>query len=323
MDVVGELVILEALIAHVGDSLPTAPPVVVAQLRQLHKVTRELASAALSLRAAPLASLLRKLPRHVRDAGQRLGGVARLVLEGPQVELDRELVERLEAPLLEALDVVVAAGIIDAPSTLEVVVRVEPRGSRVVLTVGAPHGRLAEDTLGDAQRAIEALRGRLTVTSAPPEVVVELPRTLALLDALIVRVGAESFAVASSSVLALRPLEGATMGTRLGRGRRVEHRGRWIPLWSLGELLSVPPTPPHGPEVLVVLEAAGQPLGLVVEEARSTQISVMSLEGPLLEGSSFLGATVLGEGTLALVLSADDLARRAAAAEASGSEDRG
>ncbi len=323
MDVVGELVILEALIAHVGDAIPAVPAVVAAQLRQLHKVTRALASAALSLRAAPLASLLRKLPRRARDAAQQLGGSARLVLEGPQVELDRELVERLEAPLLEALDAVVAAGLIDAPATLEVVVRVEPRGSRVVLAVGAPHGRLAEDTLGAAQRAAEALRGRMTVMNSPPEVVVELPRTLALLDALIVRVGAESFAVASSSVLSLRPLEGATVGTQLGRGRRVEHRGRWIPLWRLGELLSVPPAPPRGPEVLVVLEAAGQPLGVVVEEARSTQISVKSLDGPLLEGSSFLGATVLGEGTLALVLSADDLARRAAAAEASGSEDRG
>ena len=96
----------------------------------------------------------------------------------------------------------------------------------------------------------------------------------------------------------------------------MEHRGRWIPLWSLGELLSVPPAPLRGPEVLVVLEAGGQPLGVVVEEARSTQISVKSLDGPLLEGSSFLGATVLGEGTLALVLSVDDLARRAAAREA-------
>lgn len=316
MDVVGELVILEALIAHVGDELTAAPPVVAAQLRQLHKVTRELASAALSLRAAPLAGLLRKLPRRARDTGQRHGGSVRLVGEGPPVELDRELVERLEGPLLEALDAVVVAAVRGVSTTVEVVVRVEPRGSRVVLALSATTGVIVEDTLGGAQRTVEAMRGRMTVTSSPPEVVVELPRTLALLDALIVRVGAESFAVASSSVLALRPLEGAAVGTRLGRGRRVEHRGRWIPLWSLGELLSVPPAPPRGPEVLVVLEAGGQPLGVVVEEARSTQISVKSLDGPLLEGSSFLGATVLGEGTLALVLSVDDLARRAAAREA-------
>jgi two-component system chemotaxis sensor kinase CheA len=317
MDVVGELVILEALIAHVGNELPAVPPSVVGQLRQLHKVTRELARAALTLRAAPLAGLLRKLPRRARDTAQRQGGRAvRVVGEGPTVELDRELVERLEGPLLEALDAVVVAGVRGGSTTIEVVVRVESRGSRVVLTLSVAMGSLVEDALHDAQRVVEAMRGRMTTTSSPPEVVVELPRTLALLDALIVRVGAESFAVASSSVLALRPLEGAAVGTRLGRGRRVEHRGRWIPLWSLGELLSVPPAPLRGPEVLVVLEAGGQPLGVVVEEARSTQISVKSLDGPLLEGSSFLGATVLGEGTLALVLSVDDLARRAAAREA-------
>lgn len=122
-----------------------------------------------ALRMVPAALALEPAARAVREAALRLGKEVEVRLEGGDVRLDRRLVDDLRAPLIhlvrnavdhgiEAADVRRAAG---KPATGSVVVRVEPRGSRVAVVVEDDGGGLDLAAIRAA-----AVRGGLVAADA-------------------------------------------------------------------------------------------------------------------------------------------------------------
>jgi two-component system chemotaxis sensor kinase CheA len=150
-----------------------------------------------------------------------------------------------------------------------------------------------------------------------------IPLTLAIIPALIVSSAGERFAIPQMSLVELVRLERGTsvQTVELLAGRPVYRlRGRLLPLVSLATLLGLAPDDPTAlasEEIanIVVLQSDGQEFGLVVEAINDTEeIVVKPLGKRLKQVAVYAGATIMGDGRVALILDASGLAHHAAIA---------
>jgi two-component system chemotaxis sensor kinase CheA len=145
---------------------------------------------------------------------------------------------------------------------------------------------------------------------------IKIPLTLAIIPALLVTSGGERFAIPQVNLLELVRLEGAASrrgieslhGTPLYR-----LRGNLLPLVFLNEVLDLPGPGPNADVVnIVVLQADEQKFGLVVDGISDTEeIVVKPLGKELKQLAVFAGATIMGDGHVALIIDVLGLARRA------------
>jgi two-component system chemotaxis sensor kinase CheA len=157
------------------------------------------------------------------------------------------------------------------------------------------------------RRNIEKLRGAVEITSEPGQGAtfrIKLPLTMAIIDGLVVRVGADRFILPSTSVqVALRPAREAI--TRVhDRGEVLELRGRIYPLHRLHRRLGIPGDAQEAWDGIVVLvEHSGRVSALLVDEMVSKQEVVIKNLGAFL-GSlpGVAGGAILGDGNIALIL---------------------
>jgi len=147
---------------------------------------------------------------------------------------------------------------------------------------------------------------------------IKIPLTLAIIPALIVTSGGERFAIPQVSLLELVRLEGeqARKGIEQLYGAPVYRlRGRLLPLAYLNHELKLPATAAAQKSEdakIIVLQADGRQFGLVVDEINDTEeIVVKPLSKQLRNISCFAGATIMGDGKVALILDVLGLAQEA------------
>ncbi len=164
------------------------------------------------------------------------------------------------------------------------------------------------------KRAIDSLRGNIEISSkkgSGTTITLKLPLTLAIIDGLLVRIGAESFIMPLSLVeecveLTLKDIQRAN-GRDLARVR-----GKIVPFIRLREQFRIDGESPSI-EQIVIVSIDDQRTGFVVDRVIGGHQTVIKNLGSVykdIEGVS--GATILGDGTMALIL---DLPRLAAMAE--------
>ena len=154
------------------------------------------------------------------------------------------------------------------------------------------------------KRTIEALRGSIDIASRPghgTEVTLRLPLTLAIIEGLLVRVGSGIYVIPLSAVeecVELPPAEAA----RSGGCNLLSIRGALVPFLRMRELLQAR-TPPDPYQKVVIIAAGEQRVGLVVDQILgSHQTVIKSLSRLQGDVKTFSGATILGDGTVALIL---------------------
>ncbi|WP_309135322.1 chemotaxis protein CheA [Cellulomonas sp.] len=171
---------------------------------------------------------------------------------------------------------------------------------------------------------IEAVGGTVDVETTPGAGTVwrlRMPLTLAIIPALTVECAGRVYALPQTNVLELVAADGRS-GTSA-----VEHvhgapvlrlRDRLLPLVLLGTALGVSDAtqPPPG-SVVIAVQVDRYHFGVVVDRVLTTEeIVVESLSARLKAAGAYSGATVLGDGTLALILDLQSLARRSLLGEA-------
>jgi two-component system chemotaxis sensor kinase CheA len=151
---------------------------------------------------------------------------------------------------------------------------------------------------------------------------IKIPLTLAIIPALIVTTGGERFAIPQVSLLELVRLEGDETGKSIEMvyGSPVYRlRGRLLPLVHLSDALGMTKGAGAAPRTtgeavnIVILQADEHSFGLVVDEINDTEEIVVKPLGKQLKGiSAFAGATIMGDGRVALILDVLGIAQKSA-----------
>ena len=137
---------------------------------------------------------------------------------------------------------------------------------------------------------------------------IRLPLTLAIIQALMVEVGGEKYAISLNSVTTLENI--APSDVKLVQSEEVIHlRGSVIPLVRLNEVLDIESTRKENENMVVAIVKKGdKQAGLVVDKLMGQQEIVIKSLGKFIGKSKLIsGATILGDGEVALILDANVL----------------
>lgn len=162
-----------------------------------------------------------------------------------------------------------------------------------------------------AKKNIEKLNGTIELDSemgAGTRIRLKIPLTLAIIPALLVRVGTDSFTIPLSNVeetIRIREVDISTI-----EGTEVVHlRGRTMPIFRLASLFNLDSTDKqYDKSFVVVVNAGSEQVGLVVDELMGQEeVVIKPLVDYLQERSGFSGATIIGDGRISLILDVYEL----------------
>jgi len=369
INLVGELVITQAMLAQNGKSVDTALyQQLAAGLADLERNTRDLQEAVMSIRMIPMSMVFNRFPRMLRDLAGKLGKKVELVTQGEATELDKGLVEKITDPLTHLVRNSCDHGIElpadrlakGKPETGTITLIASHQGGSIVIEVrddgrGLNRDKLirkarergidAPDSMTDqdawnlifapgfstaeevtdvsgrgvgmdvVKRNITSLGGTVEIDSAEGygmTVRVRLPLTLAIMDGMSVGVGEECYILPLSSVVESFQVAPGMIKTIGGNGRVVEVRDEYMPVIDLEKVFNVPRFDfEHVSNIMVVVEAEGGRVALLVDELLGQQqVVVKNLESNYRRVDDVSGATIMGDGRVALILDVGSLVRR-------------
>jgi len=156
------------------------------------------------------------------------------------------------------------------------------------------------------KRNIKALGGNITVNSTPGKgtrFAIHLPLTLSILDGQLFRVGDQVYVVPLISIMESLQMQGGKIKRMAGTSELYEWRDDYIPIIRLRELFNEAGGGDLENELMVVVEEDDRYVGLHVDELLGQQqVVIKSLKSNYRPVTGFAGATILGNGTVALIL---------------------
>lgn len=356
VDLVGELVTVQARLSLLASL--RSDPELLSVAEEVERLTAELRDHSLSVRMVPIGPAFGKFRRLVRDLSHEIGREVEMTTSGDDTELDKNVIDRLNDPIVHLLRNSIDHGIEPhdrrrqagkpargsvrlsaAYAGANVVIRVEDDGAGIdaaaVRQRAVQRGLIGENDqrserelyalmflpgfstsekvttisgrgvgLDVVKRAVEELRGRVHVESrsgAGTVFEIRIPLTLAIIEGLEVVLGGDHLILPLSAVKECVELARRPGGD--GRERSLaEIRGELVPYVRLRDWFQVPGAPPAR-EQIVVTETEDQRVGLVVDHVVGGQQTVIKPLGRMFAGVRGLaGATILGDGTVALIL---------------------
>ncbi|TWH49460.1 chemotaxis protein CheA [Sporomusa sp. KB1] len=143
MDLVGELVVAEAMVIQNPDLRGLSLTNFAKAVRQLEKITGEMQDIVMSIRMLPLATTFQKMNRIIRDMCKKLGKEVQLELIGEETEVDKNIIEHISDPLMHIIRNAVDHGIesgeermaVGKPANGKVTLEAKNDGSDVVILI--------------------------------------------------------------------------------------------------------------------------------------------------------------------------------------------
>lgn len=167
------------------------------------------------------------------------------------------------------------------------------------------------------KRNIAALGGQVEIRSvagAGTTVSIALPLTLAILDGMSVRSGDEVYILPLNYVLESLQPQPRDISQIAGQGQVIRVRGEYLPLVSLRQVFDTSGAVEAGHGIAVILEADGNKAALLIDElVGQQQVVVKNLEANYRRVAGISGATILGDGSVALILDVSALLKGAKA----------
>ncbi|MFQ5487183.1 MAG: chemotaxis protein CheA [Gammaproteobacteria bacterium] len=162
------------------------------------------------------------------------------------------------------------------------------------------------------RRNIRELGGTIETSSREGEgttFTIRLPLTLAILDGQLVRVGSETFIIPLVSIVESLQIRPENVNSIAGKSEVYKLREEYMPILHTHEIFQVDSDPSQlNNGLLVVIEGDGQKAGLFVDDLLGQQqVVIKSLETNFQRISGISGATILGNGTVALILDVEGL----------------
>jgi len=356
VNLVGELVTVQARLAQTATT--SQVPELVSISEDVERLTWELRENALNIRMLPIGSTFNKFNRLVRDLSKELGKEVELVTDGGETELDKNVIEKLNDPLVHIIRNSIDHGIELPEKRLEknkdrcgkvylsamhsgthVIIEIKDDGAGLnkkgILDKAIEKGIITSDAeLSDKEifslifhagfstakkvtnvsgrgvgmdvvkNAIESLRGIIEVESKEGEwtkIILKLPLTLAIIEGLIVRIDKECFVIPLSFVEECIELTSAKKEETNGRNI-LNVRSEIIPYIPLRDKFDLKENMPEIEQV-VIIKDSNLKAGLVVDEIIGEHQTVIKSLGKYYKNVEVMsGATVLGDGTVALII---------------------
>ncbi|GAB3762735.1 hypothetical protein GCM10028796_14990 [Ramlibacter monticola] len=163
------------------------------------------------------------------------------------------------------------------------------------------------------RRNIQALGGTVDLSSVPGQgmrVTVSVPLTLAIMEAMTISIGAETYVLPLACVVESLSVGAGELHTLPGHGDTLRVREEYLPVLHLAKLF--PPQKPReqASAIAVIVETDGSKAALLVDElVGQQQVVVKSLEANFRRVPGLSGATVMGDGSVALILDVAHLVR--------------
>jgi len=164
------------------------------------------------------------------------------------------------------------------------------------------------------RRNVKELGGKIEIASElgkGSRFIITLPLTLAIVDGQSVSVGSETYIVPLTSIIESLQLQPQSVNRLSGRGEVFSFRGDYLPIVRLHELFGIEPRATALHEgLIVVAEGDGRRIGLFVDELLGQQqVVIKSMEANYGPVDGVAGATILGDGSVALILDLSGLIR--------------
>ena len=167
------------------------------------------------------------------------------------------------------------------------------------------------------RRNITSIGGRIDINSVAGQgthIAIRLPLTLAILDGMIVEVDKVHYVVPLTYIVESLQLKAEHIYSMSGSSSAViSVRNEYLPLLSLHRLLNLAvEPPPRVGGIVLILEAEGNTFALQVDDLiGQQQVVIKSLEQNFRRVDGITGATIMGDGSVALILDVDALPRLA------------
>lgn len=372
MDLVGELVIAEAMVTQNPDLRGLELDNFAKAARQLHKINGELQDSVMAIRMVPLEGTFRKMNRIVRDMTKTLGKKAKLVLFGESTEVDKNIIEHISDPLMHIIRNSIDHGIElpekrlaagkDETGTVrlsaenaggEVVIRVTDDGAglnkeKILAKARANHLLTKPETeLTDKEiysfifapgfstkekvtefsgrgvgmdvvvQNIKSLGGSVTVDSNPgagSTTTIKIPLTLAIIQGMSLAVGKSRYTLPITAIRqSFRP-DAREIFRDADGNEMIMVRGECYPVIRLHALYHAQGAQESLAEgILVLVETDQRVLGIFADRLLGVQEIVVKpvpkYIQQLSESNGISGCTLLGDGSISLVLDAQQLGK--------------
>jgi two-component system chemotaxis sensor kinase CheA len=169
------------------------------------------------------------------------------------------------------------------------------------------------------KKNITAMGGRVEIESmlgVGTRMTVRLPLTLAILDGMSVAVGKETYIIPLGYVIESLQAERGMIKSVSGVERLIQVRGEYLPVVALHEVFGIPGAVTHLDQgIMVVLDADGVKAALFVDAlVGQHQVVIKSLESNYRKVAGVSGATIMGDGHVALILDVSALVAMAKSA---------
>lgn len=363
IDLVGEIVTVYAQMSQTSKELKNSK--LISIIERFGMLTEELRDNAMGMRMLQIGSTFSRFRRVVRDLSAELGKKIELVTVGEETELDKNVIEQLQDPLIHIIRNCIDHGIelpevrknankkelgtikltaIHAGATINIVI--EDNGGGLnrdkILKKAIAKGILSENEqisddkilnlifspgfstadsitnisgrgvgLDVVKQKIESLKGTVTIESEEgisTKITLILPITLAIIEGLSVKISDEVFVIPLGAVEACVELKNDDKSKSVNK-KVINFRDKLVPYIDLRKFFEITGTRKNI-EQIVIVNANNSQIGLLVDSVIGSDQTVIKSLSTIYENiKEISGATIMGNGNVALVLDIEQLVK--------------
>ncbi len=320
IDLVGELLIAQSTLIQLAARLQH--PQLSSAVEQVIRLTTDMRDNAMQLRMVSVGTLFAGLAQSVADCAERLGRPLVFSARGADTELDMSVLQALRAPVLALLRGCAEQGIepveervrLGKPAAGQLALSVEKVGTEVLLAVSDDGSGAPAAELEPVRAAVQAWRGTCEARPVPGQGsrhVLRLPLAQDIIDSLLVAVCGSTFVLPLAQVEEVVNLKTARADE--GHGQDILNlRGQLLPFVRLSRLFGLDEGVTAQDGQVIVVSGGEHRAGLLVDRVIGQQQTVIKAVPSLYaEDPALSGVTILGDGTVALILDLAALLRQA------------